>query len=321
MKFNQCLLALLMFGSLMFTMTSCSDDEDTTTNTAPEVMTIAEIVQDNENFTSLLAALEKTQLTDVLNGTDPYTVFAPQNDAFADFLTAKGFANLDAVPTPVLTQILLNHVVAGDVKAADLSTGYFSNLAAESTTGNNIQKYVDTDGGVTINGTNKVTTADIEASNGTIHIIDSVIDLPTIVTFAVSNPNLSILVEALTRPSFGSTYVDILSSTDAPFTVFAPTNDAFVKLLGLLDVNSLADVDDATLQNVLNYHVIAGANVLASTLEDEQKAMTFQGSEITIDLDNGAQIKEGAGGPANIVATDIQSFNGVVHVIDTVLLP
>lgn len=319
MKFNQCLLALMMFGSMMFTMTSCGDDDPAVTT--PEEMTIAEIVQENEDFSSLLAALEKTQLTAVLNGTDNFTVFAPQNDAFASFLADKGFANLDAVPTTVLTQILLNHVVSGDVKAADLSTGYFSNLAEESTTGNNLNKYVDTDGGVTINGTTTVTTADISASNGTIHIVNSVIDLPTIVTFAVSNPDLSILVQALTRPSFGSTYVDILSSTDAPFTVFAPTNQAFVNLLGLLGVDSLDDVDDETLQNVLNYHVIAGANVLANSLTDEQKAMTFQGTEITIDLDNGAQIKEGANGPSNIIATDIQSFNGVVHVIDSVLLP
>lgn len=319
MKINQCLFALFMFGSLLFTMTSCGDDESVVTPL--EEMTIAEIVQDNAEFSSLLAALEKTQLTSVLNGTDPYTVFAPQNDAFAAFLSDKGFANLDAVPTDVLTQILLNHVIAGDVKSTDLSTGYFSNLAAESTTGNNIFKYIDVSNGVTINGVNNVITADVSASNGTIHIIDSVIDLPTIVTFAVTNPDLSILVQALTRPSFGSTYVDILSSTEAPFTVFAPTNQAFVNLLGLLGVDSLDDIDDETLQNVLNYHVIAGANVLAGSLEDEQKAMTFQGSEITIDLDNGAQIKEGAGGPSNIIATDIQSFNGVVHVIDTVLLP
>ena len=319
MKFNQCLLALMMFGSMMFTMTSCGDDDPVVTT--PEEMTIAEIVQDNDNFSSLLAALEKTQLTAVLNGTDNFTVFAPQNDAFATFLSDKGFANLDAVPTSVLTQILLNHVVSGDVKAADLSTGYFSNLAEETTTGNNLNKYVDTDGGVTINGTTTVITPDVSASNGTIHIVNSVIDLPTIVTFAASNPDFSILVQALTRPSFGSTYIDILSSTDAPFTVFAPTNQAFVNLLGILQVDSLDDVDDETLQNVLNYHVIAGANVLAASLQDEQKAMTFQGTEITIDLDNGAQIKEGVNGPSNIIATDIQSFNGVVHVIDTVLLP
>ena len=80
-------------------------------------------------------------------------------------------------------------------------------------------------------------------------------------------------------------------------------------------------MDDVTLQTVLNYHVIAGANVLAGTLTDEQSAETFQGQSITIDLDNGAQIKEGAGGPSNIIATDIQASNGVVHVIDTVLLP
>lgn len=319
MKINQCLLALMMFGSMMFTLSSCGDDDPIVTT--PEEMTIAEIVQGDDNFSSLLAALEKTQLTAVLNGTDNFTVFAPQNDAFAAFLSDKGFANLDAVPTEVLTQVLLNHVVSGNVKSTDLATGYVSNLAAESTTGNNISKYVNLTDGVMINGSNEVIQADITASNGTIHVIDSVIDLPTIVTFAVSNPDLSILVQALTRPSFGSTYVDILSSTDAPFTVFAPTNQAFINLLELLQVDSLDDIDDATLQNVLNYHVIAGANVLAGTLSDEQKAMTFQGSEITIDLDNGAQIKEGAGGPSNIIATDIQSSNGVVHVIDTVLLP
>jgi len=318
MKFNQCLLALLMFGSMMFTMTSCGDDDPVVTT--PEEMTIAEIVQGNDDFSSLLAALEKTQLTSVLDGTDEYTVFAPQNDAFAAFLSSNGFANLDAVPTAVLTQVLLNHVVAGDVKAADLSTGYITNLASEASTSNNLNAYVNTDGGVTINGGATVTTADVNASNGTVHIVDSVIGLPTVVTFAVTNPDLSILVQALTRPSFGSTYTDILSG-DGPFTVFAPNNDAFVKLLGFLGVSGLDDVDDATLQNVLNYHVLAGANVLAGTLTDELSAETFQGQNITIDLDNGAQIKEGAGEPSNIIATDIQSANGVVHVIDTVLLP
>ena len=320
MKINQYLLALLMIGSMMFTMSSCGDDDPVVD--PPVEMTIAEIVQDNDNFTSLLAALEKTSLTAVLNGTDMYTVFAPGNDAFGAFLTAKGFANLDDVPTDVLTQILLNHVVAGDVKSTDLSTGYYSNLATEATTMNNVNLYIDTDGAVTINGQSTVTTADVSATNGTVHIVDTVIDLPTIVTFAITNPDLSILVQALTRPSFGSTFTDILGgSANAPFTVFAPNNAAFVKLLGFLDADSLDDVDDQTLQDVLSYHVIAGANVLAETLTDEQSVTTFQGSDLTIDLTNGAQIKEGAGEPSNIIATDIQSYNGVVHVIDTVLLP
>ena len=318
MKFNQCLLALMMFGSVMFTMTSCGDDDPIVTT--PEEMTIAEIVQGDDNFSSLLAALEKTQLTSVLNGTDNFTVFAPQNDAFATFLSEKGFANLDAVPTATLTQILLNHVVSGSVKSTDLTTGYIKNLAQEPTTENNLNAYVNTSGGVTINGSTTVISADVSATNGTVHVVNSVIDLPNIVTFAVNNPDLSILVQALTRPSFGSTYTDILTGA-GPFTVFAPDNDAFVNLLGLLNVSSLDDIDDETLQNVLNYHVIAGANVLASTLTDEQTAATFQGSDITIDLDNGAQIKEGASGPSNITATDIQSYNGVIHVIDSVLLP
>lgn len=318
MKFNQCLLALLMFGSIMFTMTSCGEDDPVVTT--PEEMTIAEIVQGNDDFSSLLAALEKTSLTAVLNGTDDYTVFAPGNSAFSSFLSDKGFANLDAVPTDVLTQILLNHVVAGNVKSTDLSTGYFSNLATEATTMNNVMLYIDTADGVTINGSSIVSTADVAASNGTVHIVNAVIDLPSIVTFAVTNPDLSILVQALTRPSFGTTYTDILTGA-GPFTVFAPNNAAFVKLLGFLGVDGLDDVDDETLQSVLNYHVLAGANVLASTLTDEQTATTFQGSDITIDLTSGAQIKEGAGGPSNIIATDIQSANGVVHVIDTVLLP
>src|SRR5690606_30932688 len=121
---------------------------------------------------------------DTLKGDGPFTVFAPDNAAFSEFLSANGFANLDAVPVPVLKQILLNHVVSGAVKSTDLTTGYIQTLATATPNNLNMSMFVNTSGGVKLNGISSVTAADNILDNGVVHLVNKVIGLPTIVTFA-----------------------------------------------------------------------------------------------------------------------------------------
>lgn len=320
MKILNPLFTLMLVTLIGISFSSCSDDDEPMTN---EPQTIAEIVTDNEDFSSLLAALNKADLAGVLNGTDQFTVFAPRNDAFSAFLNAKGFANLDAVPAPTLTQILLNHVVAGNVKSTDLTTGYASTLATEASSGNNLSLYVDISNGVQLNGAANVISADIAASNGTIHIVDEVIDLPSIVTFATTNPAFSTLVAALTRQDFGSAFVDLLGGSEGgPFTVFAPTNEAFGDLLVELGAGGLGDIETATLDAVLKYHVVGGANVTSSMLSNNMEVATVGGSNFTVNLSADIpQIIDARDRQGNIVVTDVQAANGVIHVIDMVILP
>jgi transforming growth factor-beta-induced protein len=313
-------LSLLAF--LMIFATACSDDDNGDTTPVGDT-TIAVFVQNNPDYSSLLAALDKAGLVETLNGSTEYTVFAPNNAAFATFLNDNGFASLDDVPVDVLTNVLLNHVVSGTNNSGSLSTGYITSLATFGTTSNNLSLFIDTSAGVRINNVASVTTPDVPASNGVIHAVDAVIGIPTIVTQATANPDFSILVEALLAASDTNIdYVALLSgTTSSPFTVFAPTNDAFANLLATLGVSSLDDIPQPVLQLVLNYHVIAGANVRAADLSDGLTATTFQGEDITISLANGPQIIDATGMPANIIVTDVQTGNGVVHAIDKVILP
>ncbi|MEP7128743.1 MAG: fasciclin domain-containing protein [Chitinophagales bacterium] len=308
---------LFQFSLLILTslsIASCSKDDE-----MPVQQTVYELAKSTPDLSSLTAALEKAGLDDDLNSTSAsFTVFAPTNAAFATFLSANGFANLDAVPTDVLTSILLNHVVNSEKKAADLTTGYLKTLATYNGT-SNINLYVNTASGVVLNGGPKVTIADVDASNGVVHIVDAVIGLPTVVTFAASNPDFSLLVEALTRPDLSVNFVEILSGS-GPFTVFAPTNAAFSALLTELGVSSINDIDAATLETVLTYHVASG-NVLAGSLTEGQVVTTLQTGTFTISLTGGAKIIDFNSRVSNIIATDIQASNGVVHAIDKVLLP
>jgi uncharacterized surface protein with fasciclin (FAS1) repeats len=310
-------LSALLIGSVV-TFSSCSDEDDDDDVVVEQ--NIVELAQGNENLSSLVAAVVRAGLVDALS--DPnsnLTVFAPTNAAFSAFLTANNFASVDEVPVPLLTQILLNHVVGSELKAADLSTGYVSTLATFGSTTANISLYVNTTGGVTLNGGASVATADVDASNGVVHVIDQVIGLPTVVTFATSNPDFSILVQALTRPDLTTDFVEILSGA-GPFTVFAPTNAAFAALLTELGVASLNDIPVATLEAVLTYHVV-GANVRAAALSEGQVVTTLNTQTFTIGLSGGAKITDANNRVANIVATDVQGANGVVHVIDKVILP
>jgi uncharacterized surface protein with fasciclin (FAS1) repeats len=280
-------------------------------------MTIADIVEDTERFSSLEAALIRADLLETVRSGE-YTVFAPDNDAFTSFLNGAALADVDI---DVLRQTLLNHVIGAKVASTALVNGYVSTAATESTTSNPISLLVNIDNGVTLNNGVKVVQADIAADNGIIHEVDKVIAVPNVVQLALDNDLFSTLVAALTRADLTADFVSILSGT-GPFTVFAPTNDAFQALLDSNPSwNELADIPVATLEAVLKYHVVAGANVLSSTLTDGQVVTSFEGSDFTINTVGGATITDANGNVVNIIATDVQGSNGVVHAISGVILP
>ncbi|MFC7444433.1 Secreted and surface protein [Mesoflavibacter sp. HG96] len=292
-----------------------------------QVITLPTVVDhavNNSNFSSLVAALGAAEgdLVTVLSGEGPFTVLAPDDAAFTTFLDGADLADVDA---GVLSQILLNHVISGAITSTDLTTlveGY-SNTNASGPNMTNLSIYFNTSNGVMFNGSSTVTTADIVGTNGIIHAVDSVIDLPTIATFATSNPALSNLVAALQYADTGMPtvpYINTVSDADAgPFTVFAPTDAAFGDLLTELNANALTDLPTATVDAVLTYHIVA-ANVQSSQLTSG--TVNTLGGNITADATNFTLV-DANNRTSNIITTlvDIQATNGVVHAIDKVILP
>lgn len=311
---------ILLIAIIGLVSISCDNKDDEVMT--PADTTITGLAVATPDLSILVTALTKADLATTLKGTGPFTVFAPTNEAFAKFLTANGFTSLDQVPVPLLKQILLNHVVSGTVKSTDLKTGYVKTLATTTASGSNtMSMYVDLTSGVKLNGVSSVTKADIMASNGVIHIVNSVIGLPTIVTHAVANPNFSTLVSVVTNPA----QVDILTalSGTGPLTVFAPTNGGFTKLnddlISLGVAGGISGVSQETISNVLLYHVVSG-NVMASSLV-AGNVSTLLNQNFKVELTGGAKIIDNNNRTSNIIITDVQCSNGVIHAIDNALLP
>ena len=277
----------------------------------------------NSNFSNLVASLQAADgdLVNVLSGAGPFTVLAPDDAAFGNFLSDNGFAGLGDVPTDALSQVLLNHVIGGTILSTDLvsaGAGY-NNTSASGAGGNAMSIYFNTDSGVIFNGVPSVTAADVVGANGIIHAVDAVIGLPTVVDFALADPTFGTLVTALTRSDLTFDYVTTLQG-DGPFTVFAPTNAAFGDLLTELGAGSLADIDEPTLKAALDHHAVAGANVRSSSLTDNLMVGTL-GGNITANITGGATLTDANDRVSNIIAVDVQAVNGVIHVIDKVVLP
>jgi len=310
----------ILFLTTLF-LQSCDNDDDAVI--PPVTNNIVDIAQSSEDFTSLVAALQKANLVTTLQTQGPFTVLAPTNAAFSTFLLDNGFGSLDEVPVDVLTNILLNHVVGGRLASTDLTTGYASTLATSSASDASMSIFIDTSNGVRFNGVSSVTTADISADNGIVHVVDAVIGLPTIATFATSNNALSILVDALVYADSGSPtvpYISTVSDASAgPFTVFTPTNDAFADLLTELNANALTDLPPSAINDVLLYHIV-GANVLSGQLTSGPVATL--GGNIIADTSD-FTLTDPNNRVSNIITSlvDIQAENGVVHVIDKVILP
>ena len=290
------LVALLLFSAIPLNV-SADENDDIPTNASSTGV-----------HDSLVAALTHADLVSTLQGDGPFTVFAPTDDAFA----AAGI-DLTSFDTDeqnaTLADILLYHVYSGAVNAADVTDG----MTVAMVNGDDASFTVSSDGTVMI-GDATVTTADVISSNGVIHVIDTVLmppaDLVDIPSVAVGTGVHTALVAALTKADLVSTL-----QGDGPFTVFAPTDQAFTD--AGIDLDSFStDEEIATLADILTYHVVAGS-VLSTDLEDKTTTTAVNGDSLAFAVDaDGVMVND-----ANVVSADVLASNGVVHVIDKVLMP
>lgn len=300
----------MIFGLTI--LTSCEKENDNAMATGgfkqPDLdITIAEYATLDKNFSTLVEALQKADLVEVFMNKGNYTVFAPTNEAFSNLFRQLGVRGVEDLSADQLTPILLYHVMGQKVPSTTLSEGYFHTL--NQSRNHPVDIKVSLKNGVIINKDVKVTTADINLSNGIIHVIDKVMLPPTIVDHALANPDFSILVQAVVKAGL----VDALNE-EGPFTVFAPTNAAFEALFAKIGVSGISDLTAEQLTPILLYHVVSG-NVRSTDL-NEGKVETLKG-ELKVSLSPVPAIND----YSDIIATDVQATNGVIHVIDEVLLP
>jgi len=310
------LIRKMSIACIALTMLACSKDDNTTT-----LPTITDIAVDNPDFSILVQALTRTNLAGTLDdNSKQFTVFAPTNAAFNTFFSSLGAGvNVNNVDENVLKAILLNHVLGEEIKSSALPAAtYASTLSPFNTSANapTISMFVQKSGSVvTINGGSAnggatVTSADLDASNGVIHVVSNVIAIPTIKNHAVANPNFSTLTSLLVDQDLAAT---LDGTAGSPFTVFAPLNTAF----DTATLNLYTGLSSENKTAVLLYHVVGGVNVRSNAIP-ARNITTLQGQSFSI---TGTVIDDASGVNKNIVLTDVQCSNGVVHAIDKVLLP
>ena len=297
----------------------CDDGDDATVNDmvgedcmcAGIPATVVDIVVNSEDHTLLEAAVGAANLVDALSAEGPFTVFAPTDAAIAALVEALEITAEDLLALPDLGEILQYHVVAGAAMSGDLSDGQ----EIETLLGENVTVTIDMDMNVFINNA-QVTVADIEAGNGVVHVIDAVLLPPapvtnTVVDVIVNSEDHTLLEAAVIEAGL----VEALSA-EGPFTVFAPTDAAITALIEALEITAEDLLALPNLGDILQYHVVAGA-AMSGDLTDGQEIETLLGSNVTVTINaEGVFIND-----AQVTVADIEADNGVVHVIDAVLLP
>jgi len=269
----------------------------------PPVGDIVDTAAANPNFKGLVAAVQAAGLVDTLKGEGPFTVFAPTDAAFKKL----GRATLEALlaDPAALGSILTYHVVAGKYYSGDILQ------RSSFTTVNGADLVFTMKNGKPYINNARITMTDIVTTNGVIHVIDTVVIPPSkdIVDTAVADPQLKALVAAVQAAGLA----EVLKS-DGPFTVFAPTNAAFAKL-GRPTLEALL-ADPAKLASILTYHVVPG-KVYSGDVVKLSSATTVNGADVAISLKNGKVYINNA----KVIKTNILATNGVIHLIDTVLIP
>lgn len=318
MACNYSLVANTDDGSCVLPGDMCDDGDDATVNDmvgedcmcAGIPATVVDIVVNSEDHTLLEAAVIAAGLVEALSAEGPFTVFAPTDAAITALVEALEITAEDLLALPDLGEILQYHVVAGAAMSGELTDGQ----EIETLLGENVTVTINADG-VFINDA-QVTAADIEAGNGVVHVIDAVLLPPapetnTVVDVIVNSEDHTLLEAAVIEAGL----VEVLSA-EGPFTVFAPTDSAITVLVAALEITAEDLLALPNLSEILKYHVVAGA-AMSGDLTDGQEIETLLGSNVTVTINaEGVFIND-----AQVTVADIEADNGVVHVIDAVLLP
>ncbi|MBE7492326.1 MAG: fasciclin domain-containing protein [Planctomycetes bacterium] len=285
-------------------LSAVSFNASATAQAKPAAKDIVDTAAGNPSFKTLVAAVQAAGLVETLKGKGPFTVFAPTDDAFGKLPAGTVDALLKPENKHKLTAILTHHVVSGSVMAADVAK------LKEATSVFGQKLALDTAKGVKV-GSATVTATDIACTNGVIHVIDTVLIPQDIVEIAAGDGRFKTLVAALKAGEL----VDALKGT-GPLTVFAPTDDAFAKLPKETLEALLKPENKAKLQAILKFHVVSGS-VKAADAVKLKEAATLNGAAARIEVKD----KEVFIAGAKVIITDIPALNGVIHVIDAVMIP
>ena len=340
MKFKNQILYFVSILAVALMTFSCSNDD---TKDVVKLPSIVDIAKADANLSILADALKKTGLDVTLSNAGSYTVFAPTNAAFttagitsASINALNPLVPADAIVIATLKLQLQNHVIGVGTRTSDLlAVGYYKTFGflkttSTSTSGANLSMYINLSGtdilvnGGSSNGGAKITTADIDASNGIVHVIDAVLGLPTIVNQIAANPSLTSLLGVVKSTPQASVLATLNAATGAaPVSVYAPNNDAFTAALGT--GGYLVGKTDADITKILNYHLEKSNRVAASTTAFSTSAditvttlyptFTFVITKATLKIVD----KSNPVVNANAKVLNIQGTNGSIQVVDKVL--
>jgi transforming growth factor-beta-induced protein len=311
MKRNILKTTLLSLTASALLLVSCKKEDDkTTTPTTPALKSIYEIAKSDTSFSILVAALDKAGLKETLSNSGTFTVFAPNNEAFRKEDVSVELINSITDPEQILAlkNTLLYHVLGSKVKSTEVPNAYVSTLYLVNNNGVSLRT---TNNPVKLNNEASVVAANIDASNGIIHVIDVPLSPQTVVDIALNNESFSTLVSALVKAELVTTLDEAPS-----LTVFAPTNDAF----NAINFN-LNDFSKEQLTPILTSHAL-GSPVRSSEIKNGDEATTLNSmTKLTFNTQSGVKFNGGNTTDISVTTADIQATNGVVHVINKVILP
>ncbi|WP_209329977.1 fasciclin domain-containing protein [Lunatimonas salinarum] len=298
---------LAAFGMLAFA--ACSDEDNDPM--PPAEQNIVQVAQGASQFSTLVAAVQRAGLVDALSAAGPFTVFAPTNQAFID----AGVTDITAIPVEQLRDILLYHVVSGRVMSNQVSTGSVPTLLEGESLA-----FTVSGGTITINDGVGVISADVPASNGVIHGINSVLMPPaeeeetnTIADIVTGNENFSTLLAAVVQANLA----EVLASAEGEYTVFAPTDAAFARFLEDNNLTAEQLLASENLVDILSYHVVAGSVPSSAVAAGSVPSLNETPFFVSVDPEDGIWLN----GSAKVETPDIMADNGIIHVIDYVITP
>lgn len=306
-------------------------------------VTLSQIIIARPDFSILEKAMRLIEeegtlkIISILNLPGNTTVFVPNDVAFQAWLDSNGIDDIADLNIQLVERLVLNHALVGEFKSTDFVQGYTKSMAVVGprATQRNVSMYINTSNGVTINGESKVITPDVEANNGVIHIVDTVIDLPVLLDFSNMDPSLSIFKDAV---DFAQTAKDDMGNgpnlkfrlvdPGASRALFMPTDAAFSDLLLEQGVTELTDLDPSLVADAIFTHLISVEAITSERMFGIGRAFPIPSFKNELVVINPIEINplnltvtDPNMRTANVTVVDLSAVNGVVHVVDKVLLP